>query len=420
MFAKRLHIPLHTKKTVRRKRTVSLYLFFFLGGLFSLWFCARAWMINRSLTLTFIPEGTSAVILLSPTQETWPKILEDFGDIPLLSHRSLTLSDIAPYLEGPFSFFFLKNGETAIGFKTHPSLPISLFHEYGISSQPYPEKDQTFTLLSKGTQKMITLEHDQKPFFLTPKIGTLTFFEKNTPSFVGTIRLDPKGYRLQTPSSSPATLPKISWPETIIGAIQFSSSPKTILLPLFSFLSSFSESFGSLSSGTILFAQNNNSLETLLSLKQEDLQDISTVLRLFGAIQNPILKKQQLPDKTPITEKRIDPSEVSLEEIVLTGIPVLRTKTSSGTLFGVQTEQTILFATGERILSFWLHKDEKEKIPFDCGNNSLGFLKPHASFFFLFTGQQNKQSSPLWSLLSKFALISLNKEKKTDDILFCY
>src|SRR3989338_1910425 len=112
MFAKRLHIPLHTKKTVRRKRTVSLYLFFFLGGLFSLWFCARAWMINRSLTLTFIPEGTSAVILLSPTQETWPKILEDFGDIPLLSHRSLTLSDIAPYLEGPFSFFFLKNGET--------------------------------------------------------------------------------------------------------------------------------------------------------------------------------------------------------------------------------------------------------------------------------------------------------------------
>ena len=421
MFTTRLHIPLHPKKTVRRKRTVSLYLLFFGGGLFLIWFCARAWIINHSLALAIVPDGTIAAITLSPTQETWPNILEDFGDIPLLSHRPFTLSDIAPYLHGPFSFFFLDGGETAIGFKTTDSLPHTLFQAYGLFLQPYPEKMPAFFLLSTKTQTFITLDQDQKPFFLTPKIGTMTFFTKNTPSFVGSIHFNQKRYRIQTPPSFLETLPKIAWPETIVGAMHVSPSSQTVF-PLLSLLPALEDLFHPFSSGILLFAKNDSSFETLLSLKKENLDDTSTILRLFGAIQNPLFKKQSLPDGTQTTEIRIDPSEISIEEIVLTGIPVFRAKTSTRTLFSAKTEQNILFATGEEILSFWLHADKKkkEKDSFECGNNPIGFFKPFDSLNVIFANEQYKQFSPLWPLLKKFDTVSLNKAKKTDDIQFCY
>ena len=131
-----LRIPLSRNPETTRRRKRVVWLIYAHAGLFILLLGALSYTYNRDTLYRATPESTNITMHFTPNQTTWPLLLQEFSDIPLVSNRALTLRDVSPYIEGEFTWFFLSNGERAFAMKCDDKhLPTSLFEQQSLVVQ---------------------------------------------------------------------------------------------------------------------------------------------------------------------------------------------------------------------------------------------------------------------------------------------
>lgn len=422
-----LHIPLKTEKTARHNRRavwiclcVSLLFFFFLWtGLQMLW-------KNHAL-LSFIPEESKIVISLEISQKNWPSLLKDFGSIPLLKNQFLTLSDLAPFIKGNLALYVLDDGQRVVAFRSSKTIfPKDLFDSSGLVIQSL---ENSFFFVS--TKPLKITNYSPKFFFsFKPTLGKILLLKDKEKPFLGTVQKKETGYRIDIPSLGTQPLKKMVWPDTFVAASSFSALDTQQKTQIFS--SFFEKSFDMLKedslapffedSGTVVFAEDNNNLQTLLSFSKKDKKDETFFLKLFGALQNPQIKTTALPDGSLQREIFINPEQISIEQMVLSGTPVSHVKTQNE-LFSTTKENELIFSTNKDLLSFWIKKDQEKndlKQKNVCQKNQIGFIRLHKAKKYLLEGKKTKYPSLFLFLEPVFQEISLQKGKTKDALFLCY
>lgn len=379
-------------------------------ALTNLWF-------TRDTLSAYAPESTIAIIHLTPSRQAWTKLISDFGNLSLISSRSLTINDLAALKPKEISIFALQNNESAVAIRTSErNLQKEILNSYGISIQ------------NLGRNRWLL---SGKPLPITTKGKTQWSIGSIWPGTVGMIRLDgfsghicskKGGYVIDIPKTDETGTHLPSLPENIAAAVSIQPNTEINLSALFNRFKPLLESLESVdieqvaqkikeNGGIIMLSNGGFLLETTL-----DSSILSQIAQAAAALQSPRTKPMSMPDGSLVEELLIEPADIKFESFWVNGQEIKSVKTKNGQLLILDREKTDIITSNQGLLEDFLNK-QLEKPNFTCGSkNNFVYLKPN-EINTTFTDDKNYLLQPsLLEFVLKFAEISLDKNK----MYFCY
>lgn len=439
----RLNIPFdrYHRRTTRRttRRVVWMGVFpFLLFGIGS-WLASELWF-SRTSTVLAMPDATEIAITLRATHHTKPFLVEQLETVPLITNRSMTVSQLLPITEGELTVFFHTNGDSSVAIRSEKdAIPYELLDAFGIT---VTEHTPSIFLLS---HKPLTISETQvkagmKLPNLNPmkqRIGTLHLAHENK-LVSGPIFTDKQGIhtRIPTPLKESSPYPE-SLHSDVFAALSTPVLPNTHLDGLITTFSPLTSWLNTPHTPELLSAFINEPGYILLSSKKaqspgfllqttkntlsED--DQMRLLRTVTALKSPSLREYTLPDQTIVGEIVIDPAFSTIEEKTLLGSPVKHTSAATGEeFFMANRDSTVVFTNQESLLTHWLSEDteleaEHRREP-SCGGKTM-FLDMQTLYTLTNKPLQHRIFSASRLLSEHIPSIGVTRGKKYTQISLC-
>lgn len=423
-----LNIPMHKSHTARhQRRAVWLY-----GVLIALWFVSL-WVVStlwytRDALSGHAPEGTVAVLHITPTPAAWKHLVADFGHVPLISGRFLTLGDVHTFAKGEFAVYLMQDGTTALGVRSSDQLlPSNTLDAYGISFQ---KVGNGLYILSKKPLPLSTRAqtHLSLLSLLPGVIGDVKTVQTSG-DVTGPIRQTGTGYVLSTqkinaPSLNLSTLPKNTIAALSMPALPISDTKNItgeidgLLEPLDLGTAEEVRQAMEEGGGEMILAANGNASDTLLKFPKPDSLDLRQWIKAISALKQAQFKKISLPDNSTADEMVIDPSSVVVEESQVAGLPVLQSELPDGGLILMAEKDGMAYvSTSEDLLNRTLAPSGT--VLTSCVNSPTALLQPHMAQNYLLDGAQAYTSMSLATLSSAFSQIALSSGIFSQNVVLC-
>ena len=364
----------------------------------TLWF-------TRDTIYEAAPENTAVAVRFFTGGSKEAQVSALLENSPLVSNRTLTFSDLKPYIQGEFVLFSKSNGAQSVAIRTRnsDSLPQTLLDSEHISQK----------LISKNIILLSEHAETTKKFPLKAKIfPTLSWLGK---TWIGEIAFQDSQDRglifntknkldISLPSKTP-TLDFQGIPEKtfafssakISGANETSSD--SILNPFLPLIGpvldenfkTYLEHLGNQSVKSFL-TKDDAGIGFLLIIKQAPGQsdlDIPKMLQSLNALNTPKILKTSLPDGTFIQEIISDPNSVSVEQVTILGLQMNRIVTNQQEILaGITQDNELILTNREELLRFYRGKNPSGKAHSICSGNIAGMdihqmddlSKMHATF----------------------------------------
>ncbi len=368
----RLNIQLsrHGHTTTRRPRWVVWILgvcvlgFIFLQ-LTSHWF-------SRSELLIATPNDTQLILEFHATPRYQPSIQTLFQTTPLISNRSITLTDLLPSMRGKFAIFVLNNGSTAVALKTKKELlPTELLDAHRIVVQ---DISPSVFLLSEKLLPVSPIKPKGSllswmvPDLFGTRIGTIRLPKEDV---FGSINLSESTLKLtlanliftplkhSLPTETTSYLSTQVLPNTVIDALLDNSTNADLLKQAFS------------NQSWVFLTKHNESKGVLIWSENPLVFDREQLMKQLSANLNPSILEKTLQDGSIIKEIVINPDLGSIEEVTIQGKLFLHSKSEKGEEFYLSKDGELLFANNEIDLRSFLDGSGDKPQKF-CGSNLLG------------------------------------------------
>lgn len=406
-----LNIPLsRNSQTTRRTRRVVwlLALVFLLVAIGSAWFSAL-WF-TRDVIYSAAPEDTTSAFRFFVSGEKGKLVESFFGQVPLISNRSLLYSDISPYTNGEFVVFVSENGTRSVAIRLGGKpLPQSLLDSQSITSQSIGRK---IVLLSEKPEKT-------KALLLKTKIipGFSLLGRHNIGELIET-SVKTRAYIYATKKYVEISLFGISnqihtikhIPENTIAYLSTPLLPKTpngstnLILPLLQFISysDTSKIFQHLldAQGQMILTKDKEGMGFYLSSKsveQNNATNIEQLLRTIAALNSPTLQEISLDDGTSIKEIVANPDSFSVEQVTVLGAQINKIHTSHSIFLSGLVQKNEFFLTNREDLFRTMNGSAKssDKI---CSGNIAGI-----SFQPITTSLMQNENTPNSNAILLFA-----------------
>ncbi len=361
----RLNIPLSRhKRTTRRSRWVVWVLILVLvGGLFLVWNTGRWWFSGAGI-LEHAPVDTVAAVHLRVNPGTSGDIEQILAKTPLISDRSLTFSDLKPYIHGDLAWFFTSDGRRTVSIRGDYFEISEAFANLSLSIE---EVDQGIVMLSKTLPAISVEDYGVRapllPTVFRQYLGQIVlplddlrsriYLKNNKLSLnLGDSDNDHVG-EIRLPQGTIMALSTLSWTNKL--ASEDSALLNRSFIPEIDTFSALFEDF----QFVLAKAENGNSYLAEGQLAQNI--DIGTFLQTLVSAQSPEISERALEDGTTQHELRISPELVSIEEVTSSGMTYLRAKIEEGDyLYALENIGSAIISNSESLLSFWVQTDETD------------------------------------------------------------
>ena len=374
----RLNIPLSTNQSTRpgliKGRVLWIFGFWGMVILIS-WILANLWFTRDTLS-SYAPDGTIVVVHLTPSRLVWTKLITDFDDLPLISERSLTISDLADLKPKEISIFSFE-GASAIAIRTsEKNLKREILNSYGINIQ---KLGRNRWLLSNKPLPYAT-QGDTKWSFGSIWPGTVGSLRLE--GFFGHITANKNGYSIDIPKTKKTGDYLPALPETTVSAISLQSSAELGLSDLFlrfnTLLAPLEVVDGEQISqkikengGIIILTKDGFLLESTL-----DSTILSQTLKTAAFFKNPEIKPMIMPDGSTVQEIFINQDNFEPALVWINGQEVMSVKTNNGQFLALDGAEADIITSNQSLLEEYLNK-KSEKTKKQCGSkNILVFFKP--------------------------------------------
>ncbi len=385
----RLNIPLsRNSKTTRRTRWV-VWLLVILGCFVAagaLW--ASTLWFTRDTIYRAAPEQTVMTVRFFLSGEKGGHVASLLQRTALISNRPLTLSDLAPHINGELALFIKEDGSYSVAYRTN-NTPISqtLLDAQAITSQTIGKR---IVLLSEATEVLKPLPLNAKflPGFSWPGhvwIGELVNNGESKRSFLFASN---EQLTIQLPNKISAKTAFKTVPENVFAYLSTpllsNASEKFIesFLPLMQSTldpTSLSVFKGLLTQeGRVVLSEDARGAGFFLQTKEQDLKNpihLGSMLQTIAALNDPKNIQITLEDQTTINEIIMSPESVSVKEITLLGSNMNRIRINGTELLAgrMENEQIVLTNREELFRAF---KDGSAGGRKMCSGNIMGISLP--------------------------------------------
>jgi hypothetical protein len=430
----RLNIPLHrhTRTTRRSPRRVVWLLI--VGAvfllLFSTFFFTSFWF-QRNTVFAAAPNNAVLALHFTPTTQNWPTISRALTHFPLISERSLQITDIIPFVQGEFAVFSTESGNFSLAVRSSKELlPTDLLDSYGIS---YQEVAPHIYLLSNTITPVggWVEENDYNytlPRFGEKKIGEFSFLDSSNTSLSGPIKINGEEIRIILPKLNFSTHSIENAPTSLLGALSmpiWTNTAESTISPSIQYLFSayntdlFSEFVSSFSQkpGALLLEYSNKLSYLYFSDEQFNQNQLNQLLKFSVALQNPIISHWSLPDGTIVNEIIADPSSIIVEEIPFAGSTVNHIPLDHDSdIYYANTDKGGFITNNETFLSYYLNgaPDEQESITVP----NVLYFDLRQFFLLSSSGEIQRNNQTLIDSFEDFSFISIEEEKYSTTITF--
>ncbi len=325
----------------------SVVLFALFVWISSLLFFQRPYLLKSQ------PAGTVLSAQFHINKYTAPLFEKTFRSTPLITNRGLTFGDLSSHIKGDLALFIGENGEMSVSIHaSRENLPVEILDSHRITVQ---EVGQDIYLLSSN---LVPLEENDgfpivNNLFSQPKQhGTLWVKSVG----IGSILNENNAYSVKFPSFS-AEKRSLGLSENTILYSSLSQLPVFDPSDQWS-LPKFSE---------ILVSKDAEQLDYITVHRPEIPQDeVKSILARSTSFFEPTSFETELPDGSDIEYLRVDPSSVSIEELVIDGRKVLKSESSNTSLYALSENGETYFSTSENLLRTSLfQKEDNEACPTD-------------------------------------------------------
>lgn len=382
----RLNIPLHRYQHTTRlpRRVVSLFAFLLAGAGIGIVGVGMLWY-GRDTTSASAPQDTAIVLHFHPSRFKWDATERALGDIPLVSNRSLTVSDILGFANGEFSVFIGNDGSRSVAVRSSKGrLPTDELDALGILAEETSRG--VFLLSDRPVARM-----EWKPAHVwfgsvhwpgAWRIGNIHMVEDR--DVRGPIYASGEKTRIRLPKQGLTTIPWKTLPTDTILALAMPALPNTSVVgvteSIDAILSSYDTPTASAiadhvlsSSGAILLKKSTNRLGFLITTDLEnfakELQQ--KIIQAAAALQSPRIQPLTLPDNSIAQEMIVDPSLTTVEETTVAGILVSRVATMEGDyLYTAESDDSFVITNEQDLLEYRL-TDGEDGEKQACGGNVL-------------------------------------------------
>lgn len=423
----RLNIPLarHTKTTRRNRRVVWLLALGLLvfGVLVSrigaLWF-------SRDEIFSLAPAKTALAVELQINTTTAPLIASLLEDVPLISLRSLELTDLLPFIHGSLALFLTQDGDRSVAIRAAAGELPDFLAAYGITAQ----QQGRFVLLSNTLLPISGLSSRvRKPFLPSMAKTWLGRIELPDLPLGGSITYDETNISLEFPErQQDGTVARAARKDLAISLAM--NPPQDSILPAFERLTeSFSGKAGAVwpeitASGEVVvqIRPAETGLETLMIFKKTDVskQAVIEQLQIMGAFSRPVIDSTALPDGTHMEEILVQPELVPIEEISTKFGLGYRVVTGSGKALVVAWDaQDLLLTNSETLLGDYATSNTHERRdPVACSGDN-GYLDPSFLLSQVTLQQYDPSYQVLAALFDEIQGISVEFKKYSTKVVLC-
>ncbi|OGL62239.1 hypothetical protein A2839_04360 [Candidatus Uhrbacteria bacterium RIFCSPHIGHO2_01_FULL_47_10] len=426
-----LNIPLsRNSKTTRRTRWVVWIL---AAGIFSI-MLATAWIstlwFTRDTIYKAAPENTTIAVRFFISGKKGEIVESITKNIPLISNRSLTLTDLSPYISGEFVLFVNKDGSRSIAIrKGKTALPQSLLDSQTVAVQPI---GHNIVLLS---EKQVII----KPFQIKPKllpgislpgkrwIGELVDQTNTKRSFLfatknhvemtlPVVHTDGQAFK-QIPNDTFAYLSTPFLPNTSNEFLDpFLPLMQSVVDP--QFLAHLNDLANNKSQ--LLLTKDANGVGFFLTITPSELKkdiDIEQALRSIAALNTPKIQETLLDDGSSIKEIIANPNSVSVEQITLLGTQINRIHVNNVDLLASRAQNHKIFLTNRESL-FRYTKESAKSANKICSGNMAGIaLQPLVTMQNQYANVPNNSAILLFA--QNFSSIGVKSGIVSTTIRFC-
>ncbi len=394
----------------------------------SLWF-------TRDTIYEAAPQNTIVAIRFFTGGSREAQISTLLANTSLISNRTLTFSDLKPYIHGEFVLFWKSDGTQSVGIRTENSdaLPQSLLDSEHISQISV---SKNIVLLSENTEtpKKLSLKSKMLPTFSFPGrtwIGEIALADSQDRGFIFNSK-----NRLEI--SLPQKLSALDFQGIPEKTFAFSSAKSSdagglgsdsILNPFLPLIGpvldenfkTYLEHLGNQSAKTFL-TKDDAGIGFLLIIKQAPLQselNIPKMLQSLNALNAPKILKTALPDGTFIQEIISDPNSVSVEQVTILGLQMNRIITNQQEILaGITQDKELILTNREALLRFYRGNKPSGQTHTICGGNVAGInihevddlSKTHATF---------TQTTPFANISQHFSSLGMANGLFSTHIYFC-
>jgi hypothetical protein len=365
----------------------------------SLFIISNLWFTRDTLS-SYAPKETIVTIHLSLSTKEWTKLINDFGNLPLISGRPITMTDLAALKAKEIAIFVLSDNNSAIALRTKEgninkeflnSLGITLQklnkNHWLLSNQPLPYSTEQKNSYSLGMVWPTALG--------TVKIG----------GFSGFLATTKNGYTLEIPKikKTSAFLPNL--PENTLAAVSIQPKSEIDFSAVFSQLNNFIGQFNRSSKlldkkirangGIFLLTKEDFLLEANL-----DESIVSQILETSAFFHNLTEKPLSMPDNSEVKELIIDESLVDFASFWINNLEIK----SAGGLLTTENEKNKIISSNQTLLEDYLQNKNKE-------TKQLAYFEPKNIRNELLKIKKSVEKPKLLNFIFVFSQIYIEQEK---------
>jgi hypothetical protein len=366
-----LNIPLLRNVQTTRRHSRRVVWFLVICAMASgalLWRLTDLFFMQNSI-FDATPEHAVAMVRFHPSQKTWGDLLSLLDQTPLISNRPLTVSDIQPFIKGEFAVFFDNQGNKSLAIKSsEKSLPRDLLDSLGITVQKIHGNLFLLseTLMPIGNEKKNI--QNKGAFFFFNLIGSFALKTEENEWILGPISLKNNEVNVSLPSRGEITNSKIITPQNTIASLSIQgwtfSDSETISSSI-NKLTGFEENFLAFISNekqaNIILVKNSeeNGISYLFSaVPTKTKEEMIRFLKQAVALYEPNIDRWTLKDGSIASELRADPSNISYEEVNVSGSPLVHFSTQNNSdLYFYQGKDDFFISDSESLASAFLNED---------------------------------------------------------------
>lgn len=359
----RLNIPMRRNvQTTRRSRWVVWLLIISISSTFAFACFVSTVYLTRDSIYSATPDTTVFSTRFFIKRSTAKQISSIFSNIPIISDRSLTLSDLNPYLKGEFVIFISESGEKS--FAARLKLNSNLTTLLNSNNITLKQLTGGVILLSKNIEPV---GKKNIPKQLFPRISTPNhqwMGEIITDGVRGNIFLTKDNVEIKFSQKNKNTQVNNIFAENMIGFLSTPSLPiensnlviqsfSSLVSPIFQngFESFYSNTFGNKAKIILTRDQKGVGFLVVGSANQINNQIIETTLKSIIALNSPKIENKTMEDRTEYKEIIADPESISTEQITMFGSQIFRVSSKYQTFFaGIVDNSYFLFTNRESLI----------------------------------------------------------------------
>lgn len=419
-----------SSKTTRRTRWVVWLLVVCVSSIITIISWGSTLWFTRDTIYQAAPENTVMAIRLFVGGQKGTDVEAFTNHVPLISHRALTFSDLAPYISGEFVLFLKNDGSQSIAIREgNKQLPQKLLDSQSISTQS----------IGHGIILLSEKEEVLKPLNISPKIIPGISFPGHR--WIGELVDSTQPHRsflyaskdhldITVPGVHPTGNAFKQIPKDTIAYLSTPILPNTTkdfldpFLPLMKSVvdSPFLNELANLpeNQSQLILTKDSQGVGFFLTAIQRTEThkiDFAQTLRSISALNSPKIQETVLEDGTSIKEIIANPENISVEEVTLLGIQVDRIQTSDGILLAGYTKNNEIFLTNREEL-FRAFKGQNKSNTKICGGKNAGIvLKPLVDMQNQHTNSVNNSAILLFA--QNFSSIGLRSGLLSTTIRLC-